>query len=58
MDIGPTEATIYIATGEITKEDINNDKIYIGTPVIGDKIEIRNKKGKIYQLDARGSYIC
>lgn len=51
---GPTEATIYIATGEITKEDVKNDKIYIGTPVIGDVIEIRDKKGKILPIGCQG----
>lgn len=51
---GPTEATIYIATGEITKDDIENEKVYIGRPVTGDSIYIKDKNNNLLPIGCKG----
>lgn len=51
---GPTEATVYVTTGEVTKEDIEKDRIYIGTPLIGDIVEVRDKNGKLLPIGCVG----
>lgn len=54
---GPTETTVFAIMGEITKEDIFGDSIYIGKPISNYQIHILDKNLKPLPIGVEGE-IC
>ena len=54
---GPTETTIFAIMGEITKEDINNNNIYIGYPLENYNVQILDENLNMLPIGYNGE-IC
>lgn len=54
---GPTETTIFAVMGEITKEDIQRNNIYIGHPLENYKVQILDKNMNMLPIGYNGE-IC